>query len=106
MALLHYQFEARHTFADRNGKTGRILLLLYLKLSGLLDIPNIYLSEYIIKHKVAYSKRLKAVTEKDEWEEYILYILDMIELTSINGLNRINQITTTIEKTAEEITTN
>jgi len=103
MAILHYQFEAIHPFADGNGRTGRILLLLYLKLSGLLDTPAIYLSEYIIKNKVEYYKRLKAVTEKDEWEHYILYMLDMIEVTSINGLNRLNQITITIEKTAEQI---
>jgi Fic family protein len=49
MALMHYQFEAIHPFADGNGRTGRILLLLHLKLSGLLNIPAIYLSEYIIK---------------------------------------------------------
>jgi Fic family protein len=103
MALLHYQIEAIHPFADGNGRTGRILLLLYLKSSGLLDTPAIYLSEYIIQHKVEYYKRRKAVTEKNEWEAYILYMLDMIEVTSINGLNRLNQITTTIEKTAEEI---
>ena len=103
MALLHYQFEAIHPFADGNGRTGRILLLLYLKLSGLLDTPAIYLSEYIIKHKVEYYNRLKNVTEKDEWEAYILYMLDMIEVTSIKGLNRLNQITITMEKTSEQI---
>ncbi len=103
MALLHYQFEAIHPFADGNGRTGRILLLLYLKLSGLLDTPAMYLSDYIIKHKVEYYNRLKAVTENDEWEAYILYMLDMIEVTSINGLNRLKQIITTIEKTAEQI---
>lgn len=53
MALMHYQFEAIHPFADGNGRTGRILLLLYLKLSGLLDTPAVYLSEYIIKNKTA-----------------------------------------------------
>lgn len=50
IALIHYQFEAIHPFADGNGRTGRILLLMYLKLSGLLDTPAIYLSEYIIKN--------------------------------------------------------
>ena len=72
MALLHYQFEAIHPFLDGNGRTGRILLLLYLKLSGLLDIPAIYLSEYIIKNKTAYYQKLRGVTEKGEWENYIL----------------------------------
>jgi Fic family protein len=54
MAILHYQFEAIHPFSDGNGRTGRILLLLYLKISGLLDTPAIYLSVYIIKNKIEY----------------------------------------------------
>jgi Fic family protein len=103
MAILHYQFEAIHPFSDGNGRTGRILLLLYLKLSGLLDTPAIYLSEYIIKNKVNYYKCLRDVTEKNEWEDYILYMLDMIEETSMKGLELLNKITTTIEKTANEI---
>ena len=103
MALMHYQFEAIHPFADGNGRTGRILLLLYLKLSGLLNIPAIYLSEYIIKNKTAYYQKLRSVTEKDDWENYIIYMLDMIEATSINGLERLNKITAMMDKTAEEI---
>lgn len=103
MALMHYQFEAIHPFSDGNGRTGRILLLLYLKLSGLLDTPAIYLSEYIIKHKADYYKRLRGVTENNEWEAYILYMLDMIEETSVKGLERLNKITTAIDKTANEI---
>jgi len=103
MALLHYQFEAIHPFSDGNGRTGRILLLLYLKISGLLDIPAIYLSEYIIKNKVEYYRCLRNVTEKNEWEDYILYMLDMIEITSKNGLKRLNKITTAMEKTATEM---
>jgi Fic family protein len=59
MALMHYQFEAIHPFADGNGRTGRILLLLYLKMERLLDIPVIYLSEYIIKNKIEYYKKLR-----------------------------------------------
>ena len=100
---MHYQFEAIHPFADGNGRTGRILLLLFLKLSGLLDIPAIYLSEYIIKNKTAYYQKLRAVTEKDDWENYILYMLDMIEDTSTNVLERLTKITATMDKTAEEI---
>ncbi|MFA7445133.1 MAG: Fic/DOC family N-terminal domain-containing protein [Flavobacteriaceae bacterium] len=103
MALMHYQFEAIHPFADGNGRTGRILLLLYLKLSGLLDIPAIYLSEYIINNKAEYYKSLRGVTESNDWENYILYMLDMIEETSMKGLERLNTITTTMAKTAEEI---
>jgi Fic family protein len=105
MALMHYQFEAIHPFADGNGRTGRILLLLYLKLSGLLDTPAIYLSEYIIKHKADYYKCLRNVTENNEWEDYILYMLDMIEETSKKGLERLNKITSAMDKTANEIKT-
>lgn len=105
MALMHYQFEAIHPFSDGNGRTGRILLLLYLKLSGLLDTPAIYLSEYIIKHKADYYRKLRGVTENNEWEAYILYMLDMIEETSTKGLERLKKITTAMDKTANEIKT-
>ncbi|HZK03518.1 MAG TPA: Fic/DOC family N-terminal domain-containing protein [Bacteroidaceae bacterium] len=105
MALMHYQFEAIHPFADGNGRTGRILLLLYLKISGLLDTPAIYLSEHIIKNKADYYKSLRSVTEKNDWENYILYMLNMIEETSNRGLERLSKITTAIDKTSEEIKT-
>lgn len=103
MALMHYQFEAIHPFSDGNGRTGRILLLLYLRLSGLLDIPAIYLSEYIFKHKVDYYKKLQGVTEGNEWEAYILYMLDMIEETSKKGLERLNKIIATMDETTNDI---
>ena len=103
MAMLHYQFEAIHPFSDGNGRTGRILLLLYLKLSDLLDTPAIYLSEYIIENKVEYYRCLREVTEKDVWEDYILYMLDMVEVTANKGLKRLNKITSAMEKTAAEI---
>jgi Fic family protein len=103
MAILHYQFEAIHPFSDGNGRTGRILLLLYLKISGLLDTPAIYLSEYIIKNKIEYHRCLKDVTEKNEWEGYLLYMLDMIEETANKGLKRLNKITVAMEETASEI---
>ena len=103
MALMHYQFEAIHPFSDGNGRTGRILLLLYLKLSGLLDTPAIYLSEYIIKNKVDYYKRLRDVTENNDWENYILYMLDMIEETSTKGIERLNKTVDAMTKTADEI---
>jgi len=67
MALMHYQFEAIHPFSDGNGRTGRILLLLYLKLEKLLDTPAIYLSEYIIKNKVDYYTKLRKLTENNDW---------------------------------------
>lgn len=100
---MHYQFEAIHPFSDGNGRTGRILLLLYLKLSGLLDTPAIYLSEYIIKNKMSYYTGIQKVTENNDWENYILYMLDMIEVTSQKGLQQLNKISTAMEKSAEEI---
>lgn len=103
MAIMHYQFEAIHPFSDGNGRTGRILLLLYLKHSGLLDTPAIYLSDYIIKNKAAYYKCLRDVTENNEWESYILFMLDMIEVTSIKGLERHNKITAAMEKMTDKI---
>lgn len=103
MALMHYQFEAIHPFSDGNGRTGRILLLLYLKMENLLDIPAIYLSEYIIQNKSEYYKRLRLVTEKEDWEGWILYMLDMIESTALNGLVRLKAIIALMQKMSEEI---
>jgi Fic family protein len=105
MALMHYQFEAIHPFADGNGRTGRILLLLYLKLSGLLEIPAIYLSDYIIQNKSDYYLKLRGVTENESWEDFILYMLDMVEQTAIQGSERLNQITRAMEEMTEEIKT-
>lgn len=105
MALMHYQFEAIHPFQDGNGRTGRILLLLYLKLSDLLETPAIYLSEYIIKNKMEYYRKLRGVTEKNDWEAYILFMLDMIEVTSKNGLEQLNKITQAMDEIANNIKT-
>lgn len=103
MALIHYQFEAIHPFSDGNGRTGRILLLLYLKQAKLLDIPAIYLSEYIINHKAEYYSRLKLVTEQADWENWVLYMLDMVESTAKKGLERMSLIIKSMESMAEEI---
>ena len=92
LALIHYQFEAIHPFFDGNGRTGRIIMLLYLKLCGLLDLPALYLSSYILKNKNEYYLRLRSVTEKNDWQNWILYMLDMIEVTSHNGRARIEKI--------------
>jgi Fic family protein len=103
MALMHYQFEAIHPFADGNGRTGRILLFLFLKQTGLLELPAIYLSEYIIQHKSDYYRHLRAVTEVDNWEGFILYILEMVERTANHGLSRIDQVMGLLEETTESI---
>ncbi|WP_277478788.1 Fic family protein [Catalinimonas alkaloidigena] len=103
MALMHYQFEAIHPFADGNGRTGRILLLLYLKMEKLLDIPAIYLSEYIIQHKHAYYQKLRAVTKDNDWEGFILYMLDMVEITAKKGLLRLEEVIRLMEQMTEKI---
>ena len=70
MAVLHYQFEAIHPFADGNGRTGRILNVLYIVYAGLLDLPILYLSRYIIANHSDYYSGLRAVTEHNQWEEW------------------------------------
>ena len=92
LALIHYQFEAIHPFFDGNGRTGRIILLLYLKLCGLIDFPALYLSSYILENKNDYYRHLRNVTEKNDWAGWILFILDMIEVTSKNSRNRMEKI--------------
>lgn len=92
MAIVHYQFESIHPFYDGNGRTGRILNVLYLVLNGLLDSPILYLSSYIIKNKSQYYKLLQDVRTKDNWEEWILYILKAVELTAKDTLSIIESI--------------
>jgi Fic family protein len=103
LALIHYQFEAIHPFYDGNGRTGRIILLLYLKISGLMDLPALYLSNYILKNKNEYYINLRNITENGNWETWILYILDMIEVSAQNGRNRIEKIEALMKKMGEEI---
>lgn len=103
MALMHYQFEAIHPFSDGNGRTGRILLLLYLKLEKLLDVPAVYLSEYIIKNKKDYYLKLREVTENSEWEGWIFYMLEMVEYTAMKGLQRLKDVTDLMEAMTTEI---
>lgn len=103
MAIIHYQFEAIHPFFDGNGRTGRIILLLYLKLTGLMDLPALYLSNYIIKHKNDYYTNLRNVTEKGDWETWILYMLDMVEQTAKKGREQIAEIEKVMNKMGAEI---
>lgn len=103
MAVSHYQFEAIHPFSDGNGRTGRILMLLQLKLEQLLDTPALFLSEYIIENKDDYYRGLRAITEKNDWSMFIFYMLDMVETTAINGLNRLESIIQLMEATGHEI---
>ncbi len=82
MALIHFQFESIHPFYDGNGRTGRIINILYLILEELLDLPILYLSSYIIKNKSAYYKLLQDVRDTNNWEEWILFMIKGVEETS------------------------
>ena len=103
MAVLHYQFETIHPFYDGNGRTGRIINILYLLLKNYLDTPLLYLSSYIIKNKQLYYSLFQEVREKDIWENWILYILDSIEETSKSALEKIKSIKNLLESTMEGV---
>jgi Fic family protein len=92
MALLHYQFEAIHPFSDGNGRTGRILNVLFLVQKNLLNIPVLYLSSYIIQHKSDYYRLLKEVTEKENWKDWILFMLGAVSETALVTLQKIEAI--------------
>jgi Fic family protein len=92
MAIIHYQFESIHPFYDGNGRAGRIVNVLYLVLKGLLDIPILYLSRYIIRTKSDYYRLLQEVRDKDAWEEWILYILTGVEQTSRQTIRMVQEI--------------
>jgi Fic family protein len=101
MAVQHYQFEAIHPFADGNGRTGRILNILFLVEHGLLDSPILYLSRYIIQNKAAYYRLLSLVTEKQDWAPWILFILDGVEETCTWTTDKIKSIRELMEHTAQ-----
>lgn len=82
MAVGHYQFEATHPFADGNGRTGRVLNILFLIQEGLLNLPILYLSRYIIAHKADYYRLLLDVTREQAWEPWLLYMLKAVEETA------------------------
>jgi Fic family protein len=92
MAVAHYQFEAIHPFPDGNGRTGRVINILYLVDQGLLRLPVLYLSGHIIRNKAAYYEGLRAVTEEGAWEDWIGYMLDAVEATARETKDRIDSI--------------
>lgn len=99
MAVLHYQFESIHPFYDGNGRTGRILNLLNLVLHGLLDLPILYLSRYIVRNKADYYRGLQAVRESDAWEAWVLYMLRAVEQTSRETLVKVSGIRDLMQET-------
>ncbi len=103
MAIIHYQFESIHPFYDGNGRTGRIINILYLVLQGLLDIPILYLSRYITQNKSQYYQVLQGVRDSNDWEALVLYFLKGIEETAAETIVLINNIRNLVQKYKEEI---
>jgi len=103
MAVQHYQFEAIHPFVDGNGRTGRILNILFLLQQGLLDSPILYLSRYIIQNKAAYYRLLKTVTHEQDWAPWIFFILDGVEETCTWTTDKIKSIRELMDHTAEYV---
>ena len=92
MALIHHQFESIHPFYDGNGRTGRIINVLYLVKEGLLDIPVLYLSQHIVRNKNRYYDLLQRVRVDDIWEDWVLYILEAVEITAGSTLLTVQAI--------------
>ena len=110
LAIAHFQFEAIHPFRDGNGRTGRIFNIHILINKGLLDLPILFLSKYIIQHKEDYYQGLMGVSQSGDWKTWIMYVLDSIEQTANDTYNKINEIVTSkdailnfIEKEAKSI---
>jgi Fic family protein len=99
MAVAHYQFEAIHPFTDGNGRTGRILNILFLIHAGLLRIPVLYLSRHLIQHKAEYYRLLRGVTERGDWEAWILFVLTGVEETAAWTTGRILAIRDLFDQT-------
>jgi|JI9StandDraft_1071089.scaffolds.fasta_scaffold17349_2 Fic family protein len=92
MALLHFQFETIHPFYDGNGRTGRILNILYLVQQDLLDLPILYLSRFIIQRKGDYYRLLQEVRDNGHWEDWVIYMLEGIEQTAKQTIFVIGEI--------------
>ncbi len=103
IAISHYQFEAIHPFRDGNGRTGRVLAILQMIQKGLLDVPILYLSAYIIKEKESYYELLKDVTSQRSWSNWIIYMLKAVEETSRYTIRKIEEIDRLFIRTKEVI---
>lgn len=97
MAIAHFQFEAIHPFRDGNGRTGRIFNIHYLTKKGLLDLPILFLSRYIMDHKDDYYSGLMGVSQRGDWKTWLLYMLSAVEVTSNMTYHKINDIVSTKE---------
>jgi Fic family protein len=103
MAVGHYQFEAIHPFTDGNGRSGRVLNILYLIEQGLLTLPTLYLSHYIVRNKADYYRLLNDVTSNQAWEPWILYLLNAVQKTAVMTTTKIAAVRNLIDMTREYI---
>jgi Fic family protein len=103
MAVIHHQFESIHPFYDGNGRTGRIVNILYLVAQGLLDLPILYLSGYIIKNKLEYYNLRKQVQESGEWEEWVIFILKGVEQTADKTIVLVKEISNLMQEYKQKI---
>ena len=103
LAILHYQFESIHPFYDGNGRTGRILNILYLFLNELIDVPILYLSSYITANKPEYYKLLNQTNRTGAWEEWIIFMLRAVENTSIGTIKKITNIKNLLDSTIVKV---
>ncbi|CNC64802.1 mloa [Yersinia enterocolitica] len=106
MAIAHYQFESIHPFPDGNGRTGRILNILYLIQSELLSLPISYLSRFILENRNDYYVLLRGVTERGEWENWILYMLKAVAVTATWTTKKVAAVRGLIISTKEYIQEN
>jgi len=106
LAILHFQFESIHPFYDGNGRTGRILNILYLILNKLIDVPILYLSSYIIANKPEYYRLLNQTNRTGNWEEWIMFMLKAIESTSKDTISRIINIKEQLDSTIASVQMN
>ena len=106
LAILHFQFESIHPFYDGNGRTGRILNILYLILNQLIDVPILYLSSYIIENKAKYYKLLNQTNKSGKWEEWIIFMLKAVESTSKNTITKIANIKKLLDSTIIKVREN
>lgn len=103
MAIAHFQFEAIHPFRDGNGRAGRIINIHYITKSGLLELPILYLSRYIINNKQEYYDTLAGVSQRGDWESWLLYMLRAVESTARLTYQKVNDILSAKEAILETI---
>lgn len=106
MGILHYQFESIHPFYDGNGRTGRIMNILYMIMKNYLDIPILYLSSYIIKNKFVYYELLRNVTKNEDWGTWLLFILKGVEVTATETIEKIKEIRVLLDTTINVVREN